>query len=181
MSLKQNNTNHGQPEPKWKSEQSWKIRRGGGEILVPFTPNHNPVVFGLRPRPKSNRITFSSLLYTLDSLLRWQIPQEWAKGEYICKRHLTLVCNLGLRNIQNYNMHNTSYFSVASSALSPADKRTGVECVWKPVMVLGRPAWPTTSTAWPTRTGTERGFRFSSTVISILGCREDAVVSKEKN
>lgn len=66
---------------------------------------------------------------------------------------------------------NISYFSVASSALSPAERRTGVEWVWNPVMVLGRPAWPTTSTAWPTRTGTERGLRFSSTVNNILGCR----------
>lgn len=63
------------------------------------------------------------------------------------------------------------YFSVASSALSPAERRTGVVCVWKPVMVLGLPAWPTTSTAWPTRTGTGKAFRFSSTVINILGCQ----------
>ena len=43
------------------------------------------------------------------------------------------------------NLH--YYFSVASSARSPAASKTGVECVWKPVIVLGLPAWPTTSTA----------------------------------
>lgn len=37
-------------------------------------------------------------------------------------------------------------------------------------MVFGRPAWPTTSTACPTRTGTDRGFKFSSSVMSIRGC-----------
>lgn len=44
--------------------------------------------------------------------------------------------------------------------------------VWKPVMVLGRPACPTTSTACPTRTATLSGFRFSSRVISIRGCTQ---------
>jgi hypothetical protein len=68
----------------------------------------------------------------------------------------------------------STYFSLASSALSPAAKRIGVDCVWKPVMVLGRPAWPTTSTACPTQTSTERGLRFSSTVINILGCHNIA-------
>ena len=42
------------------------------------------------------------------------------------------------------------YFSVASSILSPTPRSTGVLCVWKPVIVLGLPAWPTVSTAWPT-------------------------------
>lgn len=74
----------------------------------------------------------------------------------------------------NFGKGRFSYFSVASSALSPAARRTGVEWVWKPVMVLGRPAWPTTSTAWPTRTGMDRGFRFSSTVINILGCKQQS-------
>ena len=32
------------------------------------------------------------------------------------------------------------YSSVASSALSPCDRRTGVVWVWNPVMVLGLPA-----------------------------------------
>jgi hypothetical protein len=39
------------------------------------------------------------------------------------------------------------YSSVASSALSPNASRTGVVCVWKPVIVFGFPACPTTSTA----------------------------------
>ena len=33
------------------------------------------------------------------------------------------------------------YSSVASSALSPWASSTGVVWVWKPVMVLGLPAW----------------------------------------
>ena len=37
--------------------------------------------------------------------------------------------------------------SVASSARSPCANRTGVVCVWKPVMDFGLPACPTTSTA----------------------------------
>ena len=37
--------------------------------------------------------------------------------------------------------------SVASSALSPYASSTGVVCVWNPVMDLGLPACPTTSTA----------------------------------
>ena len=40
------------------------------------------------------------------------------------------------------------YSSVASSARSPCASKTGVVCVWKPVIVLGLPAWPTTSTDW---------------------------------
>lgn len=32
------------------------------------------------------------------------------------------------------------YSSVANSARSPWDKRTGVVCVWNPVIVLGLPA-----------------------------------------
>ena len=32
------------------------------------------------------------------------------------------------------------YFEVASSARSPALSSTGVSCVWKPVIVFGRPA-----------------------------------------
>ena len=85
------------------------------------------------------------------------------------------------------------YSSVASSALSPWASSTGVVWVWKPVMVLGLPAWriltcqhwqhnnhhqtrletltaPTTSTAWPTRTLTGSGLSSSSKVTSILGC-----------
>lgn len=42
---------------------------------------------------------------------------------------------------------NETYSSVASSALSPYASNTGVVCVWKPVIVLGFPACPTTSTA----------------------------------
>ena len=38
--------------------------------------------------------------------------------------------------------------SVASSARSVVPSRTGVECVWKPDIVLGLPACPTTSTAY---------------------------------
>lgn len=38
--------------------------------------------------------------------------------------------------------------SVANSARSPWANNTGVVCVWNPVMVLGLPAWPTTSTAY---------------------------------
>ena len=49
------------------------------------------------------------------------------------------------------------YSSVANSALSPCANKTGVVCVWKPVIVLGLPACPTTSTAWPTRTETGSG------------------------
>ena len=62
------------------------------------------------------------------------------------------------------------YSSVASSALSPCARRTGVVWVWNPVIVFGFPAWPTTSTAWPTLTLTGRGLRFSSKVTNILGC-----------
>ena len=40
--------------------------------------------------------------------------------------------------------------SVASSARSDVPNRTGVECVWNPEIVLGLPAWPTTSTAYIT-------------------------------
>ena len=40
------------------------------------------------------------------------------------------------------------YSSVASSARSPYANKTGVVCVWNPVIVFGLPAWPTTSTAW---------------------------------
>lgn len=39
------------------------------------------------------------------------------------------------------------YSSVANSALSPYANNTGVVWVWKPVIVFGLPAWPTTSTA----------------------------------
>jgi len=39
------------------------------------------------------------------------------------------------------------YFSLANSARSPTESRTGVVWVWKPVIVFGRPAWPTMSTA----------------------------------
>lgn len=42
---------------------------------------------------------------------------------------------------------NVKYSSVASSALSPIASKTGVVWVWKPVIVFGLPAWPTTSTA----------------------------------
>ena len=42
---------------------------------------------------------------------------------------------------------NARYFSSSSSALSPCASSTGVLCVCQPVMVLGRPACPTTSTA----------------------------------
>ena len=41
------------------------------------------------------------------------------------------------------------YFSVPSSARSPTDSSTGVVCVWKPVIVLGRPAWQSRSGAGP--------------------------------
>lgn len=37
--------------------------------------------------------------------------------------------------------------SVANSARSIVPSRTGVWCVWKPDIVRGLPAWPTTSTA----------------------------------
>lgn len=40
------------------------------------------------------------------------------------------------------------YSSVASSALSPNDNRTGVVWVCDPAIVLGVPAFPMTSTAW---------------------------------
>lgn len=70
------------------------------------------------------------------------------------------------------------YSSVASSALSPYANNTGVVCVWKPVIVFGLPAWPTTSTASPTLTGTANGFRSSSNVTSILGCIAAANVYK---
>ena len=40
-----------------------------------------------------------------------------------------------------------TYSSAASSALSPNASKTGVVCVWNPVIVFGFPAWPTTSTA----------------------------------
>lgn len=62
------------------------------------------------------------------------------------------------------------YSSVANSARSPIASSTGVVCVWNPVMVFGLPAWPTTSTAIPTRTGTVNGFKSSSNVINIRGC-----------
>lgn len=87
------------------------------------------------------------------------------------------------------------YSSVASSARSPIASRTGVVCVWKPVMVFGLPAWPTTSTACqgtrevnqsadylmesipkqlkptiPTRTGTGHELRSSVKVINMRGC-----------
>lgn len=39
------------------------------------------------------------------------------------------------------------YSSVAISARSVWPSRTGVVCVWKPEIVRGLPAWPTTSTA----------------------------------
>lgn len=45
------------------------------------------------------------------------------------------------------------YSSVASSALSPNARSTGVVCVWKPVIVFGLPAWPTTSTAYKITNG----------------------------
>lgn len=38
--------------------------------------------------------------------------------------------------------------SVANSARSVVPSRTGVWCVWKPDIVRGLPAWPTTSTAY---------------------------------
>ncbi len=43
---------------------------------------------------------------------------------------------------------NETNSSVANSALSPYANKTGVVCVWKPVIVFGLPAWPTTSTAF---------------------------------
>lgn len=42
-------------------------------------------------------------------------------------------------------------YSVANSARSPLPISTGEVWVWKPVIFFGFPAWPTTSTAWPTR------------------------------
>ena len=42
-------------------------------------------------------------------------------------------------------------------------------CVWKPEIVRGLPAWPTTSTALPTRTDTGSGCRLSSSVIRKRG------------
>ncbi|TNN39041.1 hypothetical protein EYF80_050790 [Liparis tanakae] len=76
------------------------------------------------------------------------------------------------------------YSSVASSARSPWASSTGVVWVWKPVMALGLPAWPTTSTACrretrhttryfctcPTLTDTGSGRSSSSKVTSIRGC-----------
>jgi hypothetical protein len=40
--------------------------------------------------------------------------------------------------------------SVANSPRSVVPSRTGVWCVWKPDIVRGLPAWPTTSTACKT-------------------------------
>ena len=61
------------------------------------------------------------------------------------------------------------YSSVANSALSVYASKTGVLCVWNPVIVFGRPACPTTSTACPTRTVTGRFLRFSSKVMRKRG------------
>jgi hypothetical protein len=62
------------------------------------------------------------------------------------------------------------YCSSSNSARSPYANRTGVLCVCHPVIVFGRPACPTTSTACPTRTLTVRGLRSSSRVTRNLGC-----------
>ena len=40
------------------------------------------------------------------------------------------------------------YSSDANSARSPTERRTGVEWVWDPAIVLGVPAFPITSTAY---------------------------------
>lgn len=57
-----------------------------------------------------------------------------------------LTCPVDYYNTGNVNVRIHS--SVASSARSPYVSRTGVVCVWKPVMVFGLPACPTTSTAY---------------------------------
>jgi len=49
--------------------------------------------------------------------------------------------------VQQFSLNKRIHSSVASSARSPYASSTGVVCVWKPVMVFGLPAWPTTSTA----------------------------------
>lgn len=51
-------------------------------------------------------------------------------------------------------------YSVANYALSPFPIKTGDEWVWKPVIFLGLPAWPTTSTACPTLTFRGIGYSF---------------------
>eukprot|EP00983_Pelagomonas_calceolata_P026768 839544-Pelagomonas_calceolata.AAC.2 len=45
------------------------------------------------------------------------------------------------------------FLAAGVGSLCGESSLTGVLCVWKPVIVFGRPAWATTSTAWPTRTG----------------------------
>ena len=61
------------------------------------------------------------------------------------------------------------YSSVPSSARSVAESKTGVVCVWNPVIFLGLPACPTVSTAKPTRAMTGTHVRDSSTVINMRG------------
>jgi hypothetical protein len=46
----------------------------------------------------------------------------------------------GEEHVRTHSEWSFLYFSVASSALSPAASKTGVECVWKPVIVFGLPA-----------------------------------------
>ena len=53
---------------------------------------------------------------------------------------------------------------------------TGIYHTWKPVMVLGRPACPTVSTASPTRTVADTGFRLASTVVRYLVYMYDIAV-----
>ena len=60
--------------------------------------------------------------------------------------------------------------NASNSARSPYPSKTGVLWVCQPVIVFGLPAWPTTSTACPTRTLTCTGFNSSSTVIKNRGC-----------
>lgn len=109
------------------------------------------------------------------------------------------VCRARPLSVYTKQLFARIHSSVASSALSPYARSTGVVCVWNPVIDFGLPAWPTTSTAYkensvsspsspcnkcvrvseqwwlclrtcPTRTDTGSGRNSSSNVTNILGC-----------
>jgi hypothetical protein len=91
----------------------------------------------------AHELSFSTMFSLFHSLpLRNEKHTHKKKGFYGLKSGFFL-------RMTNPSMIGVSgtYSSAASSALSPNASRTGVVWVWKPVIVFGFPAWPTTSTA----------------------------------
>lgn len=70
-----------------------------------------------------------TLPYNLDCPLKLQNLQELVIWEDICRKKQLLVLERQQKLVLKYHKAIVYYFSVASSALSPAARRTGVEWV----------------------------------------------------